>query len=136
MSQTNKDIALKFLHSLCAGDVATLKTVVTDDVVAIVPGTSQIAGTRHYDEIMAVCAMFPQISKDGLSPRVLHVTAEEDRVSIEWEGSCKLVNGQQYNNCYHMLLFIRDGKVCRLKEYLDTKMADSILIPLMANLAG
>jgi ketosteroid isomerase-like protein len=27
------------------------------------------------------------------------------------------------NNFYHFLLFIRDGKVCRLKEYLDTKMA-------------
>ena len=136
MIEANKAAALKFVTALCADDVAALKTVVTDDVVAILPGTSQIAGTRHYVEIMAVCALFPQISKSGLGPRVLHMTAEADRVSVEWEGNCTLSNGQQYNNVYHFLLFLRDGKVCKLKEYLDTKMADAILMPALSAAAG
>lgn len=136
MSETNKAVALKFLHALCGGDVATLKTVTADDIVAILPGTSQIAGTRHLPEILVVCEMFPKISKAGLIPKVLAVTAEDDRVAIEWEGECTLLNGQAYNNFYHMLFFIRDGKVVRMKEYLDTKMADNVIMPLLASMAG
>lgn len=132
MSQINKDAALKFLHSLCSGDVETLKTVVTDDVVAILPGTAQISGTRHYPEIMAVCATFPLISKNGLSPKVVNITAEDDRVALEWEGNCVLIDSKQYKNQYHFLMFFRDGKVCKMKEYLDTKLADNMLIPVMA----
>ena len=136
MIDTNKKIALSFLHALCSGDVATLKTLTADDIVAILPGTSNIAGTRGYAEVIGVCAMFPQISKAGLKPRVLNVTAEDDRVAIEWEGECTLTNGQPYNNVYHMLFFIRDGKVARMKEYLDTKLADATLMPLMTSLMG
>ena len=134
MTNENKQVALKFLHSLCASDVEALKTVVTDDIVAIMPGTAQIAGTRGYAEIMAVCASFPLISKSGLNPKVLNVTAEDDRVALEWEGTCTLINGTPYNNVYHFLLFLRDGKVCRMKEYLDAKLADEVLIPLMAEI--
>lgn len=136
MSEANKKVALTFLHALCSGDVATLQTLTADDIVAILPGTSNIAGTRGYAEVMGVCAMFPKISKNGLKPTVLNATAEDDRVAIEWEGECTLLNGQAYNNVYHMLFFIRDGKVVRMKEYLDTKMADEVIMPFLASMAG
>ena len=134
MSQANKEVALKFVRSLCGGDVATLKTVITDDIVAIQPGSALISGTRGYAEVVAVCESFPKISRSGLVPTIRHLTAEEDRVAVEWEGSCTLLNGQQYNNYYHFLLFIRDGKVSKLKEYLDTKLVDTVLIPVMTDL--
>ena len=134
MSQANKEVAIKFVNSLCSGDVATLKSVITDDIVATLPGTALISGTRGYAEVVAVCQTFPQISKSGLVPAIHHVTAEEDRVAVEWEGKCTLVSGAEYNNQYHFLLFIRDGRVCKLKEYLDTKLCDTVLIPVMADL--
>ena len=136
MSETNKQVAVNFLLALCSGDIDTLTTLTDKDIVAILPGTAQIAGTRGYADVMAVCAMFPKISKNGLKPIVLNVTAEDDRVAIEWEGECTLINGQAYNNVYHMLFFIRDGKVVRMKEYLDTKMADNVIMPFLASMAG
>ena len=136
MSEANKKVALTFLHALCGGDVETLKTVTAEDIVAILPGTSNIAGTRRLAEIYGVCEMFPKVSKNGLKVKVLHVTAEDDRVAIEWEGECTLLNGKDYNNTYHMLFFIRDGKVARMKEYLDTKLADEVIMPFLAQMAG
>lgn len=136
MSEANKKVALTFLHALCGGDAETLKTVIADDIVAILPGTSNIAGTRRLAEIFGVCAMFPKISRNGLQVKVLNVTAEDDRVAIEWEGECALLNGKNYNNVYHMLFFVRDGKVARMKEYLDTKLADEVIIPFLAEMAG
>ena len=35
-----------------------------------------------------------------------------------------------------MLFFIRDGKVVRMKEYLDTKMADEIIMPFLASMGA
>jgi ketosteroid isomerase-like protein len=136
MSEANKVVAVKFLQALGAGDVATMKTILADDVVAIATGTSVGSGSRNYAEIMAVVGMFPQISKTGLNPKILSVTAEEDRVAIEWEGNCTLVTGAQYNNQYTTVFFLRDGKIVKVKEYFDTKLTDAVLGPLMAAAAG
>ena len=47
--------------------------------------------------------------------------AEGDKVAIELVGRGELKNGRVYNNEYHLLMTIRDGKVARVREYLDTQ---------------
>ena len=136
MSEANKAVALKFIEALGKGDAETVKTVITDDVVAVATGTSIGSGTRNYAEIIAVFGMFGQITKTGLNPKILSVTAEADRVAVEWEGNCTLVNGTQYNNQYVQVFFLRDGKICKLKEYFDTKLTDAALGPIFAAAQG
>ena len=41
-------------------------------------------------------------------------------------------NGKSYNNQYHFLLFVRDGKVSKVMEYLDNQLADAVLGPYLA----
>ena len=86
MSEANKAAALKFIDALGRGDAEAVKTVMTDDVVAIAKGTSIGSGSRNYAEIVATFGMFGQITKTGLNPKILSVTAEADRVAVEWEG--------------------------------------------------
>lgn len=136
MIEKNKAIATQFIKALGDGDAVTVKALITEDIEAICMGTSLISGTRHYQDVIAAASMFPKISTSGLNPTILSLTAEGDRVSCEWEGKCTLVNGSQYNNQYHFLLFIRDGRICKLKEYMDTKLADAVLAPLFAASAG
>jgi ketosteroid isomerase-like protein len=131
MSEANKETVRRFFIALGSGDVATLKTLVTNDVEAITPGTAKISGTRNYDVILQLCEAFPKITKGGVEFRFLNLTAEDDRVACEMEGRSTLVNGTPYNNCYHFLVFFRDGKICRLKEYLDTKLGDEALGPFI-----
>ena len=132
MSEANKAVALKFIEALGKGDAETVKTVITDDVVAVATGTSMGSGTRNYAEIVAVFGMFGQITKTGLNPKILSVTAEADRVAVEWEGNCTVVTGAQYNNQYTTIFFLRDGKIFKLKEYFDTKLTDAVLGPIFA----
>jgi ketosteroid isomerase-like protein len=47
-------------------------------------------------------------------------TAEGDRVAIEAESHVLNPNGRIYNNFYHYLFRIRDGKLVLFKEYQDT----------------
>ena len=52
---------------------------------------------------------------------VLSLTAEEDRVAMEAESHVlHPSNGRVYNNFYHNLFRIRDGKIVLFKEYQDT----------------
>ncbi|TAK98828.1 MAG: nuclear transport factor 2 family protein [Rhodospirillaceae bacterium] len=52
---------------------------------------------------------------------VLGLTAEEDRIAMEAESHVlNPTNGRLYNNFYHYLFRVRDGKITLFKEYQDT----------------
>lgn len=128
----NKTVVKNFLEALGAGDAERLKTVIAKDIQAIATGTSLLSGTRNYDDIISTVQMLRSSTKNGIEFRILHLTAEEDRVAAEIEGYSTLVTGAPYNNQYHMLFFIRDGKIYKMKEYLDTKLADAAFGPMLA----
>ncbi|HMZ61945.1 MAG TPA: nuclear transport factor 2 family protein [Leptospiraceae bacterium] len=49
------------------------------------------------------------------------MTAEEDRVSLIAESNGKRKsNGKNYNNHYHFLFTVREGKITDVKEFFDT----------------
>ena len=131
MSESHKKTAVKFLEALGGGDAATLKTIITDDIIVTTAGHANISGDRDYKVVMQLADAFPKITKGGIDFKILNLTAEENRVACEAEGTSTLVNDKAYNNVYHFLFFFRDGKVCRLKEYLDTKLADEVLGPFI-----
>jgi uncharacterized protein len=136
MSEVNKAVGLKFVEALGNGDAQAVKTVISEDVIAVAKGSGIGAGTRNYAEVIAVFDMFSQVTKTGLNPKVLSVTAEDDRVIVKWEGNCTLITGAQYNNQYIHVFFLRDGKIYKLNEYFDTKLTDDVLGPLMGGAAG
>ncbi len=69
-----------------------------------------------------VCARQDRVGKI----RPLQVTAEENRVAVTAESKGKHSNGKEYNNHYHFLFTIENGKVIKVKEYLDTEHASWI----------
>src|SRR5262245_45832050 len=62
----------------------------------------------------------------GIQFTVHSVTAEGDRVAAEVESYAPLVNGKIYNNHYHMLFEVHDGKIAVVKEYADTAHARDV----------
>jgi ketosteroid isomerase-like protein len=55
------------------------------------------------------------------------VTAEGDRVALEAESYAKMKNTKTYQNKYHFLFVVRNGKIQQVKEYLDTMHANEVL---------
>jgi uncharacterized protein len=68
----------------------------------------------------------PVFVDGGIDFTVHALTAEGDRVAAEVESYAPLVNGKVYNNHYHMLFEIREGKIAVVKEYADTAHARDI----------
>ena len=55
------------------------------------------------------------------------MTAEGDRVAVEARSSAEHVNGKSYRNEYHFLFVAKNGKLWRVKEYLDTMHANEVM---------
>ena len=84
---------------------------------------STISGTYHgVDATRAVAAATFGAVVQVESFEILGITAEGDRVAVEVESRFHTVNGALYNNRYHFLFVIRDGKIVRFNEYLDTAL--------------
>ena len=132
MIESNKLIAKRFMQAMGSGDTVTIDSLITDDMIAICTGTSVVSGTRKRDEVVAAAAIFKQITKAGVDFEILTATAEDDRVALEMEGHGEMHDGKPYKNQYHFLFFLRDGKICKMKEYLDTKLADETVGALFA----
>jgi ketosteroid isomerase-like protein len=131
MSEQNKQVVLTFLRAMGTSDAATAATCLAPDAYTLAKGFGRFAGVRTHDTILATIAAFRQLVPTGLSPDVLTVTAEGDRVAVEFEGRATLANGEQYNNQYCMVFTLRDGKIKHVHEYFCTILADQKLWPLV-----
>lgn len=116
----NKRIISDFFAELSKGNAAGAMSVVVDDVKWWVPGTLPFSGTKNKAEYTVVVNRIQAGFPTGLAFDVRGLTAEGDRVAAEVESMGKHVNGKTYNNRYHFLFVLKDGKVVEVKEYMDT----------------
>ena len=86
--------------------------------------TDDSAPIEHMKAVMV--DPMPVFVDGGIRFTLHSLTAEGDRVAAEVESYAPLVNGKVYNNHYHMLFEIRDGKIAIVKEYADTAHAREV----------
>ena len=129
---SNKDVAECWLAAFGSGDIATVRELMTADGAWQLMGTSVLAGERTVDEFTELAGQLHGAMEHGLTFDIHAITAEEDRVAIEFSGSSELVTGAAYDNDYHLLIRFRDGKICRVHEYCDSKLVDAVVSPLFA----
>ncbi|BBY25808.1 nuclear transport factor 2 family protein [Mycobacterium stomatepiae] len=130
--ESNKDVVIRWLNAVAEGDGAALKALCTKDIVHEIMGTSVVSRQLSRDDLVALAGSLFQITKSGIQFTILNATAEHDRVSAQFTGTSELVTGVPYNNVYHLLFRLRDGRICEGWEYCDTKLVDEVLGPLLA----
>jgi ketosteroid isomerase-like protein len=67
---------------------------------------------------------------DGLRVEFTGVTAEGERVAVEAVSSARMSDGRPYENHYHFLVQVRDGRVVQVREYLDTQFVHELQLTL------
>jgi len=132
MSEQNKRVVMSFMQAMGKSDADTAAKCLAPDATMLSKGFSKFAGIRHYDRIIATIAIFKQLVPSGLSPIVHTITAEEDRVTVEYDGDATLANGASYCNQYCMVFTLSEGKIKHINEYFCTKLADEVMWPQVA----
>jgi uncharacterized protein len=129
--ESNKEVVRRWFSAAGRGDGKTYRQLMTDDVVVETMGTSVLSGTRSLDEVVAFVEQLRLYTRDGIEFKITALTAEDDRVAAEATGRSQMVDGTRYDNAYHILFRLRDGKICRVNEYLDTRLVDAVVGPLL-----
>lgn len=132
MREANKQVALDFIEAMSEGDAAGQARCLTQDAITNTKGFAQVSGQRDRATMLATVAAFKEIVPTGFRPKFLKVVAEGDVVVVEWEGNAELSNGVPYCNQYVFIFTFRDGLIRQLDEYFCTVLADTTILPLLA----
>jgi ketosteroid isomerase-like protein len=122
-TERNTQVGIDFFNLLGRGAIDAALALATDDMtywIAGKPGSVPSCGTRGKKEMRRLFEGMLQAIDGGMAFTVKGSTAEGDRVALEIEGQSRRKNGRAYDNEYHVLLRFRDGKICAVREYLDT----------------
>jgi uncharacterized protein len=127
----NEKLVHEFFATLSTGDLEALRRLIHPEgswevMSTKVPGAGLTSGgDAVIDEFLApVRGMFapgdPKVTvKRSFSAGTL--------VSAETEADGELNNGNHYHNRYAWVIEIKDGKVCHLREYMDTAYIVSVV---------
>lgn len=120
----NKELVREFFTRFGANDIAGALACLTDDAtwwIAGKPGALPVRGLLTKETIARVFFNMAGRLKEPLELRVVDTIAEGDRVALEVESRGELDNGRVYEQQYHFAMTFRDGKICAVREYLDTQ---------------
>ena len=123
-TEQTRHVACEFFSRFNANDIAGALDIMTDDAtwwIAGKPGSVPTAGTQSKEQIARIFHRMVERTTDGLRMTVKSTTVEGHRVALEVESHGELKNGRVYNQEYHTLMVIRDGKISAVREYLDTQ---------------
>lgn len=131
MSEANKQTVLKFIQAMGEGDGKTAAPLLDPEAFTLAKGYGKFAGVRKYETIVGTIDALKALVPTGLRPEIVSVTAEAERVVVEWEGNAEASNGKPYRNQYCMVFTMRDGRIKQVNEYFCTIHADEVLWPLV-----
>ena len=127
VTDQNKTITKEFFEALSNGSDKYLDFY-TDESIIWTAGNNAIGGTRTKEEVVGFAQNILSAFPTGITFNIKGMTAEDERVAVEINGEAMHASGATYNNQYHFLLIIKDGKILELKEYMDTQLAAKILL--------
>jgi uncharacterized protein len=130
-TETNKLVVLSFFENFSVGKVEEALALMADSAtwwVAGKPDKFALAGTKTKTQFAELLKGIGAAMPKGLRVTPNGLTAEGDRVAVEAESYGEMASGKIYNNLYHFLFEVRDGKIQAVREYLDTMHAKEVLV--------
>ncbi len=119
----NEQVASDFFATLGSGDLNKLKTFFTEEsvwtvIAKSIPGSGSHKGPVGIaDEFLApVRGMF--VDGDPKLP-ITNVFSKGDWVAVETHTQGTLKDGKKYDNKYCWILEVVNGKVLKVREYMD-----------------
>jgi len=122
-----KDFVLRAWKTFGTGDPTRIEALFTADAEWRAPAgnaAARILGGHHLvgrERIVAfLTEEFPTVFGTEVSSDVEAVVAEGDTVVLQTRLRSLLPNGRRYDNAYCFLVTLRDGRIHRIREHLDT----------------
>ena len=120
-TRKNKQLVESFWQEFSQGNYQNALDMMASDATWWVAGKTLLSGEYTKEEFTDLLSSVSSQAPDGIKVTPSCMTAEENRVSMEATSYAEISNGKTYQNEYHFLITIADGKLVKIKEYLDTE---------------
>ena len=120
--EENKHIVEVFCGHFEHAAIDDVLEMMSDDATWCINGKPHLfpgAGLKTKTEMAQIWRRLYASLNGGLRMNVVSMIAEGDRVAAEVRSHASTKSGKIYENDYHMLVRLRDGKVVEVKEYTD-----------------
>jgi len=117
----NKQVVLRFVEEICACRVAS--DLVNPDATFWSFRLGTVSRQQFFDMLARTAPIFSKPVK----LTIRSTTAEGDRVTVEATGDGTLKDGRKYDNTYHFMFEVKNGKIQAMREYNDVRLATGLL---------
>ena len=123
----SKAVLQHYVAALEKGDEPTVRNLFADDATwTLAAGDLPISGTWHgrdtiLDEFLTTALSYYE--PGSISLEITGMTAEEDRVALQWTSRARTRDGRPYENECIGVFTVRNGKIQSVREYMDTLYA-------------
>lgn len=123
----NKEVVRGYFDAVNRGDMATITALLDDEASFWVP-PSLPDGVVFRGKAMILKLFTESVGlydpDAGLAVEIQCLTAEDDRVAVELKiRGRSAADGSDYENWYHFLFRVRDGRIVEIREHLDSLYA-------------
>lgn len=126
----NTKIAHDLISALDQGRLDLLENLLHEDLEWWVLGTTKGSGFKNKKKLIREFQYELSLGDGPFRFELGPVTAEADRVLAEVTSHLKLKTGGIYANTYVFKLQIKDGKIYKVREFLDTALVDRMFGPV------
>lgn len=118
----NKTLVVDFIEAMQNSNTEKLKTMIIDDFSLWIIGKPEYLATagEHDTEYFLGFFKGKELFPNGAGFKTISIIAEGNKVAAEAEFKAQTAMGSDYENYYHFLFIIENGKIKRMKEYMDT----------------
>jgi len=127
----NKNLVRCFLGHFEKGGVNELLDMMSNEATWWVNGKPHLfafAGLKTKTEMQAVFHALFSFFDGGLHMELKSLIGEGDIVTVEARSDGVTKSGKHYQNEYHLLFRLREGKIIEVREYTDPMHAVEVLL--------
>ncbi len=126
-NERNKQVVRDWFAAVNVGDEAAILAMTTADFsfLTMARGPERLLYNWDREQFSKVPSSMSQVLVSPIQLTVIDMTAEGDRVAVEAETDSMMLSGKRYNNGYHFVFKLRDGKFFEVREYSCSFLAQS-----------
>ena len=127
----NKALVIRYMTASQQNDHATMADCLAEDAVRVFPrpGLRPDPFTRGRDQIISNRPLTAIYEQGTLKSEFLHLVGEGPMVAVHFSMTAKTTDGRPYENFYHMLFEVHDGRITQYWEHCDTLYGAMMLRP-------
>jgi uncharacterized protein len=135
-SERNKNLVVAAWKAFASRDPQRVSDVFTVDAEWLAPAgnatASALNGTNHMVGrealVQFLTSDFHKLFQRDVKIEFRGIYADGNTVIVEERMQAKLANGRHYDNDYCLLFELKDGRIRRVREYMDTQRAREIIL--------